>query len=213
MPMNVPPAAGEGIVAEAARDAARQPVQRASDAALSLEHPTVAQHQPHQRHQIGRRPVAIHEGLADADVAAGERPQEEPLVVDRQGRVQLASRPRTGTCGRGTPRSAFRRVRPPRPERNAVFAHCVTMLIAPSPNRSEPAVSAAYAARSPTPSRVRRRTTRHTLPPQLQRLPVDARHDVRGHRRMADERAPDLARAPGPSFERQRRVEADRRPP
>ena len=93
MPVDVPATAGEGIVAEAARDAARQPAQRASHAALPLEHPTVAQHQPHQGHQIRRRPVAVHEGLAEADVAAGERPQEEPLVVDRQGRIQLARLP------------------------------------------------------------------------------------------------------------------------
>ena len=69
MPMDMPAAAGEGIVPEAARDAARQPAQRARHSALPVEHPTVAQHQPHQRHQIGRRPVAIHERLADADVA------------------------------------------------------------------------------------------------------------------------------------------------
>ena len=67
--MDVPAAAGEGVVAQAARDAAGQAAQRAGDAALVLEHPTVAQHQPGQRHQVGRRPVAIHERLADADVA------------------------------------------------------------------------------------------------------------------------------------------------
>ena len=143
VPVDVAPAAGEGVVAQAARDAARQPVQRAGDAALAVEHAAVAQHQPRQRHQIRRRPVAVHEGLADADVAAGERPPEEPLVVDRQRRIQLAIDRRTGRCGRDTPRSAFRRVMPPRPERNAVFAHCVTMLIAPSPNPSGRPVSAA----------------------------------------------------------------------
>ena len=52
---------------------------------------TVAQHQPRQRHQIGRRPVAVHERLADADVAAGQRAQEEPLVVDDERRVELVA--------------------------------------------------------------------------------------------------------------------------
>ena len=93
MPMDVSATPGEGIVPEAARDAARQPAQRASEAALPLEHPTVPEHQPHQGHQLRRRPIAVHEGLAQADVAAGERTQEEPLVVDRQGCIQLARLP------------------------------------------------------------------------------------------------------------------------
>ena len=108
MPVNVPPAAREGIVAEAAGDAARQPVQRTREAALPLEDPAAAQHQPHQRHHIRRRPVAIHEGLADADVAAGERPQEEPLVVDRQRRIQPAIIPERVGAVADTPRSACR---------------------------------------------------------------------------------------------------------
>ena len=39
VPMDMPAAAGEGIVPEAARDAAREPVQRAGEAALSLDQP------------------------------------------------------------------------------------------------------------------------------------------------------------------------------
>ena len=84
VPTDVPAAAGEGVVPEAARQPAGEPVQRAGDAALPLEHPPVAEHQPHERHEIRRRPVAIHEGLAEADVAARQRAQEEPLVVDRR---------------------------------------------------------------------------------------------------------------------------------
>ena len=93
MPMDVSATPGEGIVPEAARDAARQPAQRPSDAALPLEHPTVPEHQPHQGHQLRRRPVTVHEGLAEANVVARQRPQKEPLVVDRQGRIQLARLP------------------------------------------------------------------------------------------------------------------------
>ena len=87
--MDMPPAAGEGVVAQAARDSAGQAVQCARDAALVLEDVTVAQHEPGERHQIGCRPVAIHERLADADVAPRERAQEEPLVVHDEGRVEV----------------------------------------------------------------------------------------------------------------------------
>ena len=61
-----------------------------------------------------------------------ERAQKEPLVADRQGRIELAIVAESVRAVRDTPRSAFRRVKPRRPVRNAVFAHCVTMLIAPS---------------------------------------------------------------------------------
>ena len=98
--MDVPPAAGEGVVAQAARDSAGQAVQRAGDAALVLEDATVAQHEPGQRHQVGCRPVAIHERLADADVAPGERAQEEPLVVHDERRVEIIIVAESIACGR-----------------------------------------------------------------------------------------------------------------
>ena len=87
--MDMPPAAGERVVAQAARDSAGQAVQRARDPALVLEHATVAQHEPRERDQIGCRPVAIHERLADADVAPGQRAQEESLVVHHDRRVEI----------------------------------------------------------------------------------------------------------------------------
>ena len=90
MPMNVSATPGEGIVPEPARDGSHQPTERSGEAGLSLEHPTVPEHQPHQGHQFWRRPVTIHEGLAEADVVTHQRPQKEPLVVDRQCRIQRA---------------------------------------------------------------------------------------------------------------------------
>ena len=47
--MDVPPAAGEGIVPQAARNAAGHPAERPCQSALALEHPTVAQHEPRER--------------------------------------------------------------------------------------------------------------------------------------------------------------------
>ena len=158
MPTDVPAAPGEGVVPEAAGEAARQPVQRAGEAALPVERPPVAEHQPHQGHQIRRRPVAIHEGLAEADVAARERPQKEPLVVDRQGRVQLARIPEPvravralhgqRSAGHAVETREKRRLRPLR-------QHAPHSIHEPA----RTAGAAARAARSPTPSAVTRGTT------------------------------------------------------
>ena len=100
-------------------------------------------------------------------------------------------------------------VTPPRPERNAVFAHRVSMLLAPSTNRSVPSSGRlrrafSYAVSGDT------RHDGHAFPPQFQRLPVNPGHHPRGHRRIPHERPPDLRRVPGPALERQRRVEANR---
>ena len=212
MPADVPAAPGDGVVPEAARQPACEPVRRAGDAMLPVERPPVAEHQPHERHEIGRRPVTIHEGLAEADVAARERPQKEPLVVDRDGRIQVARLRRTDTCGRGTPRSAFRpsprsdlRETPSSPTASA----CSSLHPRTGPDRRRGRVcrTFAYAVSRDT------RHDRHALPPQLQRLPVDRRHHPRGHRGIAHQHPPDLGRVPGAAFERERRIEADRGPP
>ena len=96
-----------------------------------------------------------------------------------------------------------------RPERNAVFAHCVTMLIAPSTNRSDRPFPVRMAARSPTPSARDARHDGHAFPPQFQRLPVNPGHRrcavIAGYRTSARRIS---SRVPGPALERQRRIEA-----
>ena len=52
----------------------------------------VADRQPHYRDQIGRRPVAVHESLAHADIAPKERAPVEAFVMDDQ------HRPDVGVC-------------------------------------------------------------------------------------------------------------------
>ena len=120
VPVDVPAAAGRGSCrAGGARCRPPAGAARPRRGSGPSSNATVAQHQPRQRHQIRRRPVAVHEGLADADVAAGERAQEEPLVVDDQRRIQAVAIARTGTCGPGTPAVSVPPFMPPRPERNA----------------------------------------------------------------------------------------------
>ena len=209
MPADVPAAPGDGVVPEAARQPAGEPVRRAGDAMLPVERPPVAEHQPHERDEIGRRPVTIHEGLAEPDVAARQGPQKEPLVVDRDGRIQVARLPKAiravgALHGQRSTRHPVqtrekRRLRPlrqharhsiPEPVRTAGAAACARTF--------------AYAVSRET------RHDRHPFPPQLQRLPVDRRHHARGHGGIAHQRAPDLGRVPGAAFERERRIEADR---
>ena len=138
VPMDVPPAAGEGVVAQAARDAARQPAQRARRSGSARR--------ARRRLRSISRTSGTRSGVVQSpSMNDSPMPMSLPVSARRKNRSswtvsvasRLAGRPRTGTCGRGTRGSAFRRVTPSRPERNAVFAHCVTMLIAPSPNRSD----------------------------------------------------------------------------
>ncbi len=144
------------------------------------------------------------------------RPMSSPVSARRKNRSSWTVR-----VASNSPGSPYRYVRsghstvsvppvtPPRPERNAVFAHCVTMLLTPSTNRSVRAQRRLSRAFADAISREARHDG-HALPPQFQRLPVNPGHHLRGHRRIPHEHPPDLRRVPGPAFERQRRVEANR---
>src|SRR5271165_7647219 len=52
----------------------------------------VADRQPYYSDQIGRRPVALHKGLAHADIAPEERAPEKAFLVDNEHRPQIGSR-------------------------------------------------------------------------------------------------------------------------
>ena len=207
MTTDVPATASQRIVAEAAGEGARPRVQRACQAALFLEHPPVAKHQPHQGHEIGRRPVAVHEGLAEANVAAGQRPKEEPIVVHRQRRIQLA----------GITES-IRAVRAPHGQHAARQAaearekRCLRPVRQHRPcsvhDSAGTARPAAHAARSPTPFAVTRDTTGapfHHSFTACQWICAITHAVTAG----CHQHAPHFRCAPRAAFERQRRVEAD----
>src|SRR5579883_483560 len=60
----------------------RERAKGAEETAAGREHPQIAYEKPHKRHEVGRGPVAIHVGFADADVATGNRATEKAFVLN-----------------------------------------------------------------------------------------------------------------------------------
>ena len=54
-----------------------------------IQRPQIPHRHPHQRHQIRRRPVAVHVRLAHPDVRPHQRPHKKSLVVNDRHRPQL----------------------------------------------------------------------------------------------------------------------------
>ena len=87
--VHVPAAAGDRVVAQAAGERAGKGLQPRREAGAAVEHPAVAEHETAEGDQVGARPVAVHIGLADADVGADQRAAEETLVAYRENGVDV----------------------------------------------------------------------------------------------------------------------------
>ncbi len=152
---DVTPAAGQRVVAQTARQCSGETAYGARQTALRFEDAAIAEHQSRQGDQIRRRPVAVHERLAEPDVPAGQRAEEEAIVPDDQRRIELAAvAERIDLSGALEPQrpaaDAFEagEERRPGPGRD----HCTCSMSV------RVLIAASGAARSPTPSAAARGT-------------------------------------------------------